>query len=221
MKSPLYNPLAEYAHFLLNRARARKANPTLEQHYLAFTFESEFEPHVTLLRGAVVGWSRIGTHSYVGAGSTVFHATIGRYCSIAPGCRFGGGSHPARDFVSTSPIFYAKADHTGPSFADRDYFDEYAPITIGNDVWVGTGAVVLDGVTVGDGAIVAAGAVVSKDVPPYAIVGGVPAKVLRHRFAEDEIQFLLRFRWWDRDEDWLRENFRLFHDIRAFMEKFS
>ena len=70
---------------------------------------------------------------------------------------------------------------------------------IGNDVWIGLNATILDGVTIGDGAIVAAGAVVTKDVPPYAVVAGVPAKIIKYRFTESQIDFLLKFRWWEKD----------------------
>jgi acetyltransferase-like isoleucine patch superfamily enzyme len=220
VKSSLYNPLVEYTHWLLNRARARVRHPTLEQQYLAFASHCEFEPHVSLHRGAVVGWSRIGSHSYVGAGTTMVNTTVGRYCSIGPGCRLGGGRHPSKTFVSTSPMFYSTRG-SDLSFADKDYFDEYADITVGHDVWIGAGAIVVDGARIGDGAIVAAGAVVSGEVAPYAVVGGVPAKVIRRRFEDEQVRFLLEFRWWDRDEAWLRDNFRQFHDIDAFIAAFG
>ena len=98
------------------------------------------------------------------------------------------------------------------TFSANSYFDEFAPIKIGNDVWVGARAIILDGVTIGDGAIVGAGAVVAKDVPAYAVVGGVPAKVLRYRFEQAEIDLLEQLKWWNKDIDWLRKNCELMRE---------
>ena len=92
---------------------------------------------------------------------------------------------------------------------------------IGNDVWIGLNATILDGVTIGDGAIVAAGAVVTKDVPPYAVVGGVPAKIIKYRFTESQIDFLLKFRWWEKDRKWIQQNYKRFQDIESFIEAYS
>ena len=89
-------------------------------------------------------------------------------------------------------------------------FEEYKEIYIGNDVWVGTRVLIMGGVTIGNGAVVAAGAVVTKDVPPYAIVGGVPARVIKYRFPEDVIQKLEASKWWTLDDDTLKQNIHLF-----------
>jgi carbonic anhydrase/acetyltransferase-like protein (isoleucine patch superfamily) len=91
---------------------------------------------------------------------------------------------------------------------------------VGNDVWIGVRAAIKDGVTVGDGAVIAAGAVVVEDVSPYAIVGGVPAKLIRFRFPQEIVQFLLNFRWWEQDDDWLRQNWSRFHDVHALMKAY-
>jgi len=97
------------------------------------------------------------------------------------------------------------------------------PITIGNDVWIGVGAILLPGVTIGDGAIVSAGAVVAGDVPPYAIVGGSPARVLRRRFDSDTIAAMLRIRWWDWSDDLVAARMRaiMSPDIAAFVAAFD
>ena len=91
-------------------------------------------------------------------------------------------------------------------------------VSIQNDVWIGAGALLMDGVTIGNGAIVAARSVVTKDVPPYAIVGGTPAKLIRYRFDEDEIEFLEELQWWNKDLSWIEKHVGLFHDVQKFMK---
>ena len=132
----------------------------------------------------------------------------------------GLGLHPTRDFVSTHPIFYSASNQSViSSFADKDYFAEKKPIVIGNDVWIGARAMVIDGVKIGDGAIVGAGAVVTKDVPSYAIVGGVPAKFIRWRFPKKTINRLESIRWWTKSDTWLRKNWRTFLSIDGFVNQ--
>lgn len=141
--------------------------------------------------------SFIDDYSYVGGGSRVQYAKIGKFCSIGPEVRIGLGKHPIH-LRSTYPGFYAKdVSFYGvtPEYENPEY--EYEPISIGNDVWIGCRAMILDGVKIGDGAIIAAGAVVTKDVPPYAIVGGVPAKIIKFRFEPTHIEELLESKWWD------------------------
>jgi virginiamycin A acetyltransferase len=130
---------------------------------------------------------------------------IGRYCSFAKGMRILNHNHPI-DFKSTSPIF------VHPVFGHcKEWLVKFNPLEIGNDVWVGANAVILPEVSkIGDGAVIGAGAVVTKDVPPYAVVLGNPARVVKYRFSEDRIKELLAERWWDRDID------ELASDIKAF-----
>lgn len=136
--------------------------------------------------------SEVGRFSYLSVGADVQRAKIGSFCSIASEAKIGGGTHPTH-FVSTSPLFYSNRDQLPVQWVDRPLFDDSQPVEIGDDVWIGTRALVLDGVKVGTGAIVGAGAVVTKNVPPYAIVGGVPARVIRYRFDEKTIGELLKY----------------------------
>ena len=182
-----------------------------------------FEGKNRICKECQVSNSYLGYASYVGDRAKIVSAKIGRYCSIAPNVVFTSGKHPSHTFVSTHPAFFSTKRQAGFSFTDKQLFQEYSSDSlyhtfIGNDVWIGEGAIILEGVTIGDGAIIAAGAVVNKDVPPYAIVAGVPATVKKYRFDEDQIDFLLNFKWWDKDTGWLKQNVELFSDIKKFME---
>jgi acetyltransferase-like isoleucine patch superfamily enzyme len=158
-----------------------------------------FACHIEM-SGFIGGFTYIRGPSRIGSGVR----RIGRYCSIAPGLSAGDGTHPT-DWLSTSPFQYAgasarlwlKEPTQFPSFSPAKSTASY----ISNDVWIGAGVTILPGIRIGDGAIVAAGAVVTRDVLPYEVVGGVPAKRLRFRFAEEQIQQLLALRWWQYDAD--------------------
>jgi acetyltransferase-like isoleucine patch superfamily enzyme len=168
----------------------------------------------------------IGRYSYIGRGCDIFKASIGRYCSIAQGVKVISGFHPTSSFVSTHPIFYNNSHlvlkNMGAIVADRTYFNEFKfsedsrYITIGSDVWIGADATILAGVTIGHGAIIATGAVVVKDVLPYQIVGGVPAKEIKYRFSKAEIEFLLNDKWWEKSHNYIVDNYMKFHDVKSY-----
>lgn len=158
----------------------------------------------------------IGDHSYIQKRSTIFNTDIGKFCSIASGVSIGPGIHKT-DGVCTHPVFYLNNTPLIKKFSDKDLLISSKKTTIGHDVWIGEKAIVLDGVTIGTGAIIAAGSVVTKDVSPYAIVGGVPAKQIKYRFEEKEIDLLLKSEWWDYPEDWLAKNYKSFNHINKFL----
>lgn len=145
----------------------------------------------------------IDDYSYINSGY-LYNCVIGKYCSIGQNVSLGPGEHYI-NHLSTFPI-----NNLVLGKKDLTEFKVSLPAMIGNDVWIGNNAVILQGIKVGDGAIVAAGAVVTKDVEPYSIVGGVPARVLKKRFDEETIQKLLALAWWNKGEEWIRSNSDLF-----------
>jgi acetyltransferase-like isoleucine patch superfamily enzyme len=154
-------------------------------------------PNVHLLENSIINNSEIHSYTYLGKNCLVQNTSIGKYCSIANEVLIGLGKHPI-DLFSTSPLFYRKINLLQISIINQDAdVEEYKPISIGNDVWIGTRVLIMDGVSIGHGAVIAANSVVTKDVPPYAIVGGVPAKIIKYRFENQKNGLLLQAEWWE------------------------
>jgi len=152
-----------------------------------------------ILSGCYLNSAKIGAYTYVNRNSFIQNATIGNYCSIATDVIMGHGLHPL-DRFSTSTIFYKAKNALNLQLVAEDLdFAEYKPVNIGSDVWIGTRVIIMGGVTIGHGAVLASGAVITKDVPPYAIMGGVPAKIIKYRFNNDVQHRLLQTKWWEKD----------------------
>ncbi len=162
-----------------------------------------------------VAESAMGDYSYVGNDSDIAYAGIGRFCSIASHVRINPGNHPL-DRVALNHFTYRSSAY-GLGEDDAAVFDwrRSRPVALGHDVWIGHGAIVLAGVTLGTGAAVGAGSVVTKDVRPFAVVVGNPARILRFRFSEETRAALLRTAWWDWPHARLREHLRDFRELGA------
>lgn len=175
---------------------------------------------VSLNSNCIIYNSSLNSHSYLANDVLMFNTTIGKFCSIGPRVIFGNGDHPI-DRLSTSPEFYSRGSSTGHHFLVDETFEEFPTINIGNDVWIGANVYIKHGVKIGHGAVVAAGAVITKDVLPYAIVGGVPAKVIRKRFEDDKINALLQLKWWEWSDEKIFKSIALFQKNTLGVEELN
>lgn len=170
----------------------------------------------------------MGFGTYIGDQCTIM-GKIGRYCSIGHKVTVLTGTHPSHRFVSTHPTFFSLGLQNGTTYVSTQKFKEkiYADennkygCIIGNDVWIGYNATIMGGCTIGDGAIVAAGALVKENVEPYTIVAGQPAKVIGKRFEDEKIAFLMKIKWWDKPEAWIKSHADDFEDISKFERNIS
>ena len=202
--------------FIAKSLEWKNRNKKLKIGYLSYAKKSYFGLYNVLQDNVSLVNVELGDCTYVSFRTAIGNTKIGKFCSIGPDCKIGLGIHPSKVFVSTHPAFFSISKQAQITFSDKNYFQETKDIKIGNDVWIGANVMVIDGVSISDGVIVAAGSVVVNDIPPYAIVGGVPAKVIKYRFCDSEIQQLLKVKWWNMDIEYLKGNFKKFHNIKDF-----
>ena len=163
--------------------------------------------------GCDINHSKIGFGSYVNNASRLTNTVVGKYTSIGPEVVTVIGKHPM-EFAAMHPAFCSKEGAMGYTYVAEDKFEETTwidkneriQIVIGNDVWIGNRVMIMEGVTIGDGAVIGAGAVVTKDVEPYSVYAGVPAKKIRMRFDDDTAGRMEEFKWWDKGEEWIKKN---------------
>ena len=208
-------------HIKLNREGNVIANTAI------ITYDSVFEGKNRVADKCVLKWVKVGYGTYFGTDCYFERTKIGKYCSIASRVNIVAGNHPTSKFVSTHPAFFSLMSKEYFGYVHKQLYKELrfadeknrVAVIIGNDVWIGSNATIMEGAAIGDGAVIAMGSVVTKDVPPYAVVGGVPARVIRYRFNEEQISRLEQIKWWDRPEEWIKENAKAFSDIDIFLDR--
>ena len=221
----LSNYYLQLLSFKLIRIYLLFTTDTVIGHNAMIGFSSKLEGNNKFGENSKFIGSKIGYASYISNNTNLQNVKIGRFSSIGPNVITIHGTHPTSMFVSTHPSFFS-TDFT-PSYTKKQLFkekptplnDEEPYITlIGNDVWIGASVNIIEGVKLCDGCIVAAGSLVNKDVEPYSIVGGVPAKHIRYRFEPNEIKFLLKLKWWNKSKEWIQQNSFSFTDIKQLIE---
>ncbi len=215
-----FKPNYTYAYLKKKKIERKYHNVNLIIGLQSTITNSEIGKHVYIGNNVEVYASSLGNHSYINSKSRLLNVNVGKFCSIASNVIFNLGIHPT-NYISTHPAFYAN-NKNFKTFADKIYLKEENPlIKVGNDVWIGERALIMGGIKIENGAIIAAGAVVTKDVPAFSIVGGVPAKIIRYRFSSDTIDKIQNLKWWDNNEDWLEKNYLLFLDVKKFLQYFN
>ena len=166
--------------------------------------------------GSEIAYSTFNKHSFCGYNCDIIHAKIGSFCSIANGVVIGGGKHPI-NWAGMSPVFYDGKDSVKAKFSK---YKREKPLltTIGNDVWIGRNAIIKEGVKIGDGSVIGMGSIVTKDVLPYSIVGGNPAKLIRMRFDSNIIDDFTKAKWWNIDEEILSKCAQNIKDPKLFLK---
>lgn len=168
---------------------------------------------------------KMGFGTYIGDNSSVT-GSIGRFCSIASSVTFLTKTHPVEAYVSSHPAFYSLKKQCGLTFVSEQLYNEEpllpdkdVSIEVGNDVYIGYGATIIGPVKIGNGAVIAANSTVTKDVAPYTIVGGTPAKYIKKRFSDDEIEYLNTLKWWDNDLRWFKKYGNHFYSVEALKKR--
>ena len=184
---------------------------------LALLSDSQVDPTCAICSGARVYRTTMGKYSYIGRGTFITNAKVGSFCSIAGNCNIGGTGHPL-NWVSTSSVFHKWDNILGKNFSRHEY-EIFHETQIGSDVWIATNAMLKAGITVGCGAVIGMGAVVTKDVGPYEIWGGNPARCIRKRFDDETIARLLESCWWELPDDAIEALAPYMTDVNRFLEE--
>jgi len=180
--------------------------------------KSTIHKKAKVYRGCQVFNSTIDAHTYIAPNSCIIHSHIGKFCSISKNVYIGLPKH-SFNTLSTSPLFLSENNALKTSWVKGNSFEEFETVEIGNDVWIGMNVMIKGGVKISDGAVIGAGSIVTKDVPPFAIVVGSPAKVIKYRFSEDIIGMILSLKWWNMSDKSLLKNIDLFRNEDFYKSK--
>jgi phosphonate metabolism protein (transferase hexapeptide repeat family) len=212
---PVWPPGAE------ERFRAPQLSERPFLHDGAEVYRSRLGSWTEIGRGSLIVESEVGDYTYCDSETSLIYSTVGRFCSIAARVRINPGNHPMGR-VSQHHLTYRLRQYGLAEQDDEEFFQwrRNHPCTIGHDVWLGHQVVVLPGVSIGTGAVVGAGAVVTRDVEPYSVVVGIPARPVKKRFADSVIRRLLASAWWDWDHDRLKERWRDLCDLEVFLQRY-
>lgn len=206
--------------FTIHMLKIRFNNPTaIIQSKTSVDSNSDLGNFVKLHSRVSLADTKLGRYSYVGSDSFIQNTNIGSFCSIGSLVRIGLPSHPTH-YISTSPLFYDMRLFKGSKVLFKAHNPAIKALTIiGSDVWIGENVLILAGVTVGTGAVIGAGSVVTKDVRPYSIVVGNPAREIRTRFPEETIDRILGTKWWEKDDTYLSHVARHYDDVTTFLDQ--
>ena len=201
---------------------ARRLGEAPWVHETSRIVESSLGPWTAIGANCSIVESSFGDYSYCAGDVAIIYSQVGKFCSFASHVRLNPGNHPM-DRVTQHHMTYRKRSYGFADEDDAEFFDwrRAHKVSVGHDVWIGHGAILLPGVSVGTGAVVAAGAVVSKDVAPYTIVAGVPARPIRPRFPADVAAQLQRIAWWNWSRELLEARFDDLNDLDSFLMKYG
>jgi acetyltransferase-like isoleucine patch superfamily enzyme len=187
--------------------------------HLRAILNSDMHSTSKICAGSQLVNSKMGKYSDIGYDCTIINTEIGSFCSLGANIIIGGAGHTV-DWISTSPVFNENKDHLPKKFSLHK-FNLESKNSIGNDVWIGNNVLIKAGVKVGDGVVIGMGSIVTKDIPPYEIWAGNPAKFIKNRFNENEKKELLKMQWWYWDDDKISKYAPYFNDVPELVKRFK